>query len=270
MWGAIIGGAISALSAAAQHDRARKARNQEADRQREFAQMGVRWRVADARAAGLHPLFALGANTPSYQPDSVKDVDFQQMGQDVSRAAQAAMDTEGRKNLEVAREVSRSQIARNFAEASYFDSLAARARGASGDAAATPFSVSEPVKLEDLSARPLDFSNRVVVKPDEVTSVRAGEPQVSAASHAGEREYTISRFGLKMRLPHSEEGPAEAWNEMSWIEKAAWIRRNVAIYGDGWLGRFYREWLNNRAMPPAERYTGEVAGGRTAVGQIRR
>ena len=35
-------------------------------RQKEFAQNAVRWRVADAEAAGLHPLAALGASTASY------------------------------------------------------------------------------------------------------------------------------------------------------------------------------------------------------------
>lgn len=33
--------------------------------QREFAQHGIRWKVADAKAAGIHPLAALGANVSS-------------------------------------------------------------------------------------------------------------------------------------------------------------------------------------------------------------
>lgn len=36
--------------------------------QREFAQMGIRWRVDDARAAGVHPLAALGASGASFNP----------------------------------------------------------------------------------------------------------------------------------------------------------------------------------------------------------
>lgn len=39
--------------------------------QREFAQNGVRWRVEDAKAAGLHPLAALGASGASAAPISV-------------------------------------------------------------------------------------------------------------------------------------------------------------------------------------------------------
>lgn len=62
--------------------------------QREFAQMGVRWRVEDAKAAGIHPLYALGAQTHSYSPVSVAGADtpatsFGQMGQDLSRAVNA-------------------------------------------------------------------------------------------------------------------------------------------------------------------------------------
>lgn len=38
------------------------------DAQREFAQNGIRWRVEDATRAGIHPLYALGANTHSFAP----------------------------------------------------------------------------------------------------------------------------------------------------------------------------------------------------------
>lgn len=38
------------------------------EQQREFAQHGIRWRVEDAKAAGLHPLAAIGAAGASYSP----------------------------------------------------------------------------------------------------------------------------------------------------------------------------------------------------------
>lgn len=38
--------------------------------QERFAQEGIRWRVADAKAAGIHPLYALGASIPSYSPST--------------------------------------------------------------------------------------------------------------------------------------------------------------------------------------------------------
>lgn len=61
--------------------------------QREFAQQGIRWKVEDARQAGINPLVALGAQTHSFAPSSIDPgPDYSMgnalssMGQDVSRA----------------------------------------------------------------------------------------------------------------------------------------------------------------------------------------
>lgn len=54
---------------------------------REFAQNGIRWKVEDAKAAGIHPLFALGGNTATYSPGAIPaanpGVDFAQLGQNI-------------------------------------------------------------------------------------------------------------------------------------------------------------------------------------------
>lgn len=57
--------------------------------QREFAQTGVQWKVEDAKKAGIHPLYALGAQTHSFSPVSVGSdygTAFARAGQDLSRA----------------------------------------------------------------------------------------------------------------------------------------------------------------------------------------
>ena len=36
--------------------------------QKEFAQNSIQWRVADAKKAGIHPLYAIGASSSSYTP----------------------------------------------------------------------------------------------------------------------------------------------------------------------------------------------------------
>lgn len=53
--------------------------------QREFAQSGIQWRVEDAKKAGIHPLYALGANPVNFSPTTV-GTDFGSVGQDLSRA----------------------------------------------------------------------------------------------------------------------------------------------------------------------------------------
>lgn len=76
-------------------ERERWAMEQNTNNAREFAQHGIRWRVADATAAGLHPLYALSGNTAAAPAQSVSGGGFglgeamAQMGQDVSRAARA-------------------------------------------------------------------------------------------------------------------------------------------------------------------------------------
>lgn len=70
-----------------------------ADKNREmqerFAKQGIRWKVADAKAAGLHPLAALGASTTSFSPVAVGS-DFGSMGQDIARAQEAQATQEER------------------------------------------------------------------------------------------------------------------------------------------------------------------------------
>lgn len=68
------------------------AKKKEIAYQREFAQHGIRWRVNDAQKAGIHPLAALGANIPSYQPVGLGDDlsrGFSEAGQSLDRAMQA-------------------------------------------------------------------------------------------------------------------------------------------------------------------------------------
>lgn len=125
VWGPIaatVGGAVlgSVISGEANKRAARRSANA-ANRiaeandaaQREFAKMGIQWKAEDAAAAGIHPLYALNANTATYSPaqyygDPVGQAraDYMHdMGQNVSRAVAASADQFGRdtvfRNLEI-------------------------------------------------------------------------------------------------------------------------------------------------------------------------
>lgn len=102
----IVGGGLDYLGAERDRDAARRANAENIAAQREFAQMGIRWRVEDARAAGLHPLAALGASGPGFSPsfqmasdgDKYRAVGgaLREMGQNLGRAAQVGMTDEER------------------------------------------------------------------------------------------------------------------------------------------------------------------------------
>lgn len=91
--GGLVGKGIDFLSG-------KSAAKKEAGNQREFAQKGIQWKVADANKAGVHPLFALGANTMSYQPSSVGGTDLgdtmASMGANIDRSRAAASDAPAR------------------------------------------------------------------------------------------------------------------------------------------------------------------------------
>lgn len=93
----LLGGAMSSNSAS-------NAAESNAKLQKEFAQNGIRWKVADAQAAGIHPLYALGANTHSFAPSHVGDSSMgnavAEMGQNISRSIDATRNKAERSALD--------------------------------------------------------------------------------------------------------------------------------------------------------------------------
>lgn len=85
--GGIIGSLIGGKSSS-------DAADKQADLQKQFAKQGIRWKVEDAKAAGIHPLYALGAQTHSYAPVSVGQPDYANMGQNLGGAIQAMVTPE--------------------------------------------------------------------------------------------------------------------------------------------------------------------------------
>lgn len=101
------GGLLERDAAASEASKQREAQDrinqQNYDMQKEFAQHGIRWKVEDAKAAGLHPLAALGATgasaSPSFQipgEDHSKSNFYRSAGQDISRAIAATSTAEER------------------------------------------------------------------------------------------------------------------------------------------------------------------------------
>lgn len=102
--GSLIGGA-SSLFGGGKNDAKKIAREQMAQQER-FAKEALSWRVADAQNAGIHPLYAMGAQLPTYSPvnylaeASNPAGDFgsslASAGQDISRGVDALLSREGR------------------------------------------------------------------------------------------------------------------------------------------------------------------------------
>lgn len=74
--------------------------------QKEFAQNAIQWKAADAQAAGIHPYYAMGATTTSFNPVSVGHVGgnplgegLAAMGQDLGRAVTKSQTPEQRQDV---------------------------------------------------------------------------------------------------------------------------------------------------------------------------
>lgn len=110
MLGALIGAGanlIGGMLGRSAQQEANETAQRNADRnialQKEFAQTGIQWKVEDAKKAGIHPLYALGASTTSFSPVSVGSVPetglasgIAAAGQDISRAVQATQNAPDR------------------------------------------------------------------------------------------------------------------------------------------------------------------------------
>lgn len=92
--GSVVGGALGLAGSAASNANAAAINKFNYEAQKEFAQNSIRWRVNDAKAAGLHPLAALGAQSSGYTPSATigdsPDFSFlQDVGQNIGRAIDA-------------------------------------------------------------------------------------------------------------------------------------------------------------------------------------
>lgn len=130
--GNLAGGLFGQANQAGQNANQWAMAQQNYNNQKEFAQHGIRWKVEDAKAAGLHPLFALSGSGATYSPSTFVPGDsspmgdaMSRMGQDVSRAAYATMTRPERQSTQMTalqlenaglqNDLLRSQIARNNA-----------------------------------------------------------------------------------------------------------------------------------------------------------
>lgn len=97
--GAIAGPVLGLLGNKENRDAQADANQANYQAQKEFAQKGIQWRAQDAKAAGLHPMAALGASGSSFSPSFQafnSGVDYQGIadaipGQNTQRAARAGM-----------------------------------------------------------------------------------------------------------------------------------------------------------------------------------
>jgi len=239
--GAVAGPLISSIFqsesaedvASSQAASAREQGERNAALQREFAQHGIRWRVEDAKAAGLHPLYALSGGGAAFAPNPIVLPDS--TGQ---RQASASFGSALEKGLAA---FFSSMQKKDEVIAAAAMSNAALAKSAA--LSSVPFPGYTPGSEMEWGQYPapvaMNLQNAVDVanfSPAAVLARRGGDVSLTPGAGPGGSVHMIAP-GLPMILPSSQSGGTsealEALSE-SWELAYAFLRRNVDQYGDGW------------------------------------
>lgn len=253
----VVGSIIEGLFGEDQQDDAAMAAAQQQqinyEHQKEFAQHGIRWKVDDAKAAGLHPLYALGGSGAAFSPNPVVVNDqnpWAGMGQGLSRAAQAVASIGERQNAELQRKLVEQQIAEsasreslNFAQMQAVNSQRALAEQSQWSEFPGPGPFTH-IEGQGTSERTMPVVSPVI--PGQVKGVPAEQisrsPTASnqiAGSHARYMEGEVSP-GVTLLFPHQG---GQFQEDMTLVDVPNFVAANVQRYGwNGFLGR----WLTGR------------------------
>lgn len=212
-----------------------------ADLQREFAQKGIRWRVEDAKAAGIHPLVAVGAQTHSASPSYVDGTDYNQksksekwadFGNTIDRAIGATMTEGERLKQRLLLAQIRGQEIENDRKASEL---------------ATTTQPGNPPAFPSMGD-----SGNVQVDASRRTSTMPGVPSLEAAISPATKAF-INRDGTISIWPSKD---AKESTEDSWYEYEHMYRNRLLPYlSDKWeSAKGYWDKVRRLPVPPTRRF----------------
>lgn len=252
MWQALLGAGLEFAGGFVANQRNRKLQHRQEKLQKEFAQHGIRWKVEDAKAAGLHPLFALGGQGASYTPTIVPDSLGPAMasaGQSISRAVAATQTQYERELAQANLELIKAQTAETDARRGAILSEQRRQSlaelhsffpevntGSSSISSMTPQGVVMPEGQVPTGLQ--------TVKPGESIIPSATDPGIGANRNPAMGMFTLPG-GLPVLLPSTSSDPAEALETLaeSPLLMYAVYRMNVEKFGKEWGRQFMRRYF---------------------------
>lgn len=207
----LLGGLLNKNSQDKQNQAAAQHAAQQEALQREFAQNSIQWKVADAEKAGIHPLYAIGAQGSSYTPstfvggaDSSLGSAVASSGQDISRALQATRTTDERQSA-FDKTVQALSVQKMGLENELLSSQIAKMRGQIGPPMP---SLSNPGKIDGQQATVIPNDPKIGERPH----LQLGEnqkwftdPHVTNADEAEKRYGEMTDFMV---------GPYNLWRDM--------------------------------------------------------
>lgn len=236
--GSVVGAVGSLIGGNQAKQNAQQMAQMNYEAQKEFAQNGIRWKVADAKAAGIHPLYALGASTSSFSPvagyggdNGISDA-FNSFGQGISRAAQAKMTKEEREREDARQEMQDTfTLARFQQEQRYQD---AQIRLIDSEIARNK--VASEIALRSV-AKPPAMPGTPTLIPGQ------GDAPASGTKEAPYWDKSIPTYGFvhDARGKKTEIVPsdplAQRTEDKAFIEWMPWVKSTMADIGAKYFGR---------------------------------
>lgn len=237
-WGTAIGAGIGLIGGALSNRSSENQAEKGYSAQERSLRNSIRWRVEDAKAAGIHPLYALGAPAMSTSPMMYEDKigpAVQNMGQampDILRGKQSEYETvmqfENYRNMA-------SLTAKNDAEAFYYRALAEVTLQKRNSVNPVPGMGVQ----HEMGQDPKGAGEGIIdLKPAEQISTKAGHPESSAGINPAYQLRMIDK-NLPAFMPIAEgDSPEETIGEMSPAAFGGLVLRNTRIFGGQWLQDF--------------------------------
>lgn len=249
-WGNVLGGVISGglsliggqLNAAQQRQSQRHAD----DFQREMARTGIQMRVDDAKKAGIHPLFALGANPPAGQPvmlggDAGGGSGLADMGQNINEAFARMRSPQDRMKAAAEMNMISAQTSKDLAQAELYKAEAAKLRtpAAVGIPGIGPQYEGGAMPEGQMPNVPGIGRGIIDVQPAPQVSQKHNlqgkpVPGTQAGVDMGYQEIELPN-GMPMMIPRMQgSSMEEMFSEMSIARMNALMNYNRNVYGDEW------------------------------------
>lgn len=234
VWPAIIAAGAALYNAYKGEESQQDANLANYNAQKEFAQQGIGWKVQDAKAAGLHPLYALGGSGATFSPSfrAFEGDGIAQAGQNLASAASQAWGPQ--RELQLAQlEAVKAGTAKDYALASAADAEAAIARNRM--LASNPVAQSYPVTRYGNDDLQIDLPGQPYI-PGNPSKLSEWKPDTTPAYLTkGEATPGFQRFNVpgigEMILP-SASSMSEALESLeNPVLQAAVTAANLYHYG---------------------------------------
>lgn len=203
--------------------------NDQMGMQTTFAKKGIQWRVEDAEKAGIHPLYALGAQTPTYTPVSTPDYAAvgSQLGQNLDTAISKHFTAEGKAGkILTALSIERAQLEN--------DKLRSEIRMVNSPG--QPPSLPSPMDNVLIGGQG-DSRSDVRMVPPEITASQGMNP---AAQAGAINDYQYARTNTGYTIVPSKDMKSAIEDQI--VPEMAWSFRNMHIVTPP----------PDRSMPPKE------------------